>query len=139
MDRSNGFTLVEMLFVLFVISIFTILFIPNFVKTIEKQQTAQFFDLFSSDIFYIQNQTLNTNESYRIWLRDDHYLIISNDTMKRRNYPKHLEFTSYSNTRISFSKAGTVINPTTLRFKDRYHSYCVVFPFGKGRHYIEVD
>lgn len=139
MDRSNGFTLVEMLFVLLVISIFTIMFIPNFVKMIEKQQTAQFFDLFSSDIFYIQNQTLNTNESYRIWLRDDHYLIISNETMKRRNYPKHLEFTSYSNRRISFSKAGTVINPTTLRFKDRYHSYRVIFPFGKGRHYIEVD
>lgn len=138
MFHSKGFTFIEMVFIMFIVSIFMILFIPNMIKTIEKQQTAQFFEVFSSDILYIQNQSLRTNDRYRIILNEGHYTIIKDTQfVQKREYPKHLKLLTNTNLRISFTKSGTITNPMTIKFEDRYHKYQVVFPFGKGRHYIE--
>lgn len=136
--RQHGFTLIEMLFILMVLSILTVLFIPQIVKTIEKQQSIHFFKLFDSDILFIQNQTMNSDDTYRITLTKDYYMIVKeNREIEKREYPNHLTL-SQRNVRIYFSKSGTVTSPQTIRFQDRYHTYRVVFPLGKGRHYIEV-
>jgi|SRR5690625_1524632 len=139
MKQRNGFTLIEMLFALTIISVLTLLVVPNLYKLAQKQQTNKFFDVLEADVFYVQNQAIGTSVNSRIVFSSDHYSILNNQNSEeiKRYYPKHLSNRIKINHRIWFSNLGTIINPTTLIFEDQDTSYWVIFPLGKGRFYIE--
>jgi|SRR5690625_2200697 len=135
----NGFTLIEMLFTMVILSLLIFIGVPSLIKVIENQQTKHFFQILNSDIFYIQNQALGTRQNIRIMFDEDYYILLHEQKAEeiKRFYPEHLTYKLDINNRISFSNSGTVINPTTFMFTDNNHSYKIVFPLGKGRHYIE--
>lgn len=138
MKGINGFTLIEVLFTLFIVSIVSVLFIPNMLQVIERQQTKHFFEIFNSDILMIQNKSIGEERNIRIRLRTDHYLIMDErELIVQREYPKHLTYIEGSNNIITFNNTGTMMNPRTFHFRERNKAYLVVFPLGKGRHYIE--
>lgn len=139
MKQMNGFTMVEMLFVLMVLSIFTLLVVPSIIRTIEKQETIHFFDVLDSDIFYIQNQAFGTRHNTRIVFDKEFYVVINDWKTEeiKRYYPKHITYDIKINNRIAFNNNGTIINPTTFKFRDGEKTYQLVLPLGKGRHYIE--
>ncbi|HLR41844.1 MAG TPA: competence type IV pilus minor pilin ComGD [Pseudogracilibacillus sp.] len=140
MKNEKAFTLVEMLIVLIIIMILTILIVPNMFKMIEKYETTTFLKQLNSDILYIQNETMSQAREHRIVLKSDqqyYYIInIENKIVKKEKIPEGI---SYSNiqTTIKFNARGSVFNPRTIYFKDKYASYKLVLPLGKGRHYIE--
>ncbi len=139
MKQMNGFTMVEMLFALMILSILTLLVVPSIIKTVERQETKHFFAVLESDILYIQNQALGTRDNVRIVFDEEFYVVISEWKTEeiKRHYPEHLQYANKINNRVAFNNNGTIINPTTFKFKDKKITYQLVFPLGKGRHYIE--
>lgn len=128
-----------MLFTIIILAALTLIVMPTMYKIVEKQQTKQFFDVLESDIFYIQNQAFGTRENVRIVFDEDYYVILHDRQIeeKKRYYPDHLTHDVKVNNRVKFSNNGTIIDPTTFVFKEDDITYQLVFPLGKGRHYIE--
>ncbi len=139
MKPINGFTLIEMLLAIVVLASLILLAVPPLFSTIQKQETAHFFNVLDSDILFIQNEALGTRQNVRIVFDKEYYSIVAEKQTEevKRYYPKHLTHDVRINNRVSFSNNGTVINPTTFLFKDKSTTYHLVFPLGKGRQYIE--
>lgn len=111
---------------------------PNLYSLYKKQQTKNFFNIFDTDILYIQNEAFGSRENVRILFESDRYIVQNFHTGEEliRPFPNHLTY-ALGNNRISFNYNGTIINPGTHRFYENDKVYQVVFPLGKGRHYIE--
>lgn len=138
MQKINGFTLIELLIVLTILTVISLLVVPSAYKTWEKQQTKQFLALLDADIFYIQNKGLGTRDNSHILLRKDHYIVaLKGQQLYERTYPKHLRFNG-KESKIYFRAGGTINQPTTYQFVDDEMIYNLIFPFGKGRHYLDA-
>jgi|SRR5699024_5212066 len=141
MKQIDGFTLIELLFALMILSVLLLIAMPIMTNLTKKQETKKFFDVLEADVFYIQNQALGTSRNLRIVFDKDHYDVLGsgmqNGEEMRRDYPEHLVHDVQIDNMISFYNSGTVANPTTFLFRDGDTIYEVVFPLGKGRHYIE--
>lgn len=135
--KEYGFTLVEMLIALMIISILILLIVPAIFNLMEQQEINDFFNTLDADVLYIQNEALGTRKNVQIIFHKDYYMLIHASEKKEviRDYPAHL--THDMNGQILFSNSGTVMQPTTLRFKGKNKTYKMIFPLGKGRHYIE--
>ena len=136
----NGFTLLEVLFVIALLSIFLLLLPPINVEVIEKQQEKQFLETFKFDVLYVQNMSnLITNEEVFIRLYKDNYKILrgSTETIAKRTYPPGLEIDSRGNSDISFNSTGAFLYPRTIRIATKHSNYNAVFQLGKGRFYID--
>lgn len=138
MKSNKGFTLIELLFVLVIVSIISLLVLPSMFHTLTKQETNHFLQTFESDVFLTQNQSLYTLTNDRILLEKNYYIVRNDGKNILRSNPHHLELSSPT-TRIRFSMNGTIVDPTTYRFKDQHGIYRIVFPFGKGRFYIDEE
>lgn len=138
MSKTNGFTVVEVLIVLFLVSMISVLVITAVNQTLLKQATRQFLAIFESDIMLVQSEALATLKSSRLTFYDDEYVILVNGKqLRHRSIPNHLSFSTVNNSRIQYSNNGTIVQPTTYLLRDRNDLYRIVFPFGKGRHYVE--
>jgi|SRR5690625_1960997 len=136
--KENGFTLIEMLFILLILSLLMVIAVPNLFSLLKKLETNNFFHMLDADIFYIQNEAMDTQNNVRIIFREDAYVIrnLYSDEDIIRYYPDNLSYDLVNN-RIMFNKNGTILGPTRYRFFDKNNTYEIVFPLGKGRHYIE--
>jgi competence protein ComGD len=135
----NGFTLLEVLFVLALLSVVLVLLPPFNVDVIEKQQEKQFLHTFQFDVLYVQNMNnLITNDEVFIRIYEDKYKILrgSAETIAERTYPPGLVIDSRGNPDISFSSSGTFFYPRTIRITTKHTVYDAVFQLGKGRFYI---
>ena len=135
----NGFTLLEVLFVLALLSIILLLLPPINVEVMEKQQEEQFLETFKFDVLYVQSMSnLITNEEVFIRLYKDNYKILrgSTETIAERTYPPGLVIDSRGNNDISFNSTGTFFYPRTIRITTKHNDYNAVFQLGKGRFYI---
>lgn len=136
MRNNNGFTLIELLFVLVIVSTIALFVLPSMYRTYSKQQTKHLLQVMESDVFLIQNHTLYTLNNNRIFLDKDHYIVQNERNHNVRTYPHDLRLINAA-TRIRFSTNGTVYDPTGYMFQDEHGTYKIVFPFGKGRFYID--
>src|SRR5699024_11770932 len=120
MKQADGFTLIEMLFILSLVSLFFLLTIVPMHAVVRQQATNGFFELLDADMLYVQNAALNTRQNYRISLRMGYYVLIdgNHNEFKRRTYPEHLKLISASNVRIEFNQNGTIRQPMTTLFQD---------------------
>lgn len=136
--RKNGFTLLEMLFVLGILSILLFISIPLNIATLEKQQIEQFFNTFESDVLYIQSTTTSSNKPVKIRFMEDRYKIRQSNhaPLAIRNYPEGLKMDWRKKPYLVFNETGTVINPRTIKVTTKQGTYNIVFPLGKGRCYI---
>lgn len=141
MKRNElGFTLLELLAVLLVISVLLAIVIPFSYSIIQKQQTKHFLNLLESDIFYIQNQSIGTRTNGRIILEQDRYLRVVGIGDKGetiiRPYPRNTDVIS-AYRRISFNNKGNFTTPNSYIIRINGIQYKLVFALGKGRYYIE--
>lgn len=139
LKNETGFTLLELLFVLMIVMLLVWVAFPALHKQYVKHEIDHFFRVFDSDILFIQNQTLEGRDLW-IHLKRDHYIVKerNKNSIHTRHYPKHLGPQSFARHQIEYSNTGSVKNPYTYNFYDVNNKrYKVVFPFGKGRHYIE--
>lgn len=136
--NNQGFTLIELLIVLAVVSVLLLLTLPKMFDTVVKQQTNHFFETFNSDILYLQNKSLNNTDRLRIFLRRDQYYLLNNNVeMMDRPYHHSIRLLDYQAPQIVFNRNGNIQQPYTYTFKGNQESYRVIFPFGKGRHYVQ--
>lgn len=137
-NNNRGFTLIELLFVLLIVSIVSLLALPSMYNMYKDQQTKQFFSLLDSDILYVQNQAMAGKRNCRVVFDNDSYSVLSEDKLiSQRSYPEHMRYRNVSTNRIVFNDLGSARNVTTYLFYADHDMYQIVFPLGKGRHYIE--
>lgn len=136
--NKNGFTLIEMLVVLGIVSILLLLSAPLTISTLEKQRDKQFLDVFKFDVLYIQNLASTTKEPITLTFYKDRYEI--NKHHKKsfivRQYPNGWELEERPNNSIKFKQNGTFIKPRTFLIASKNTAYQIIFPLGKGRCYI---
>ncbi|RKQ37782.1 competence type IV pilus minor pilin ComGD [Oceanobacillus halophilus] len=138
--HKNGFTILEVLFVLAIVT--TILLIQPIIPslTLEKIQVNQFLSVFKSDILYTQNLSTTTEEYVRITLYPDNYKIQRGSTeIASRNYPKGMAIDDRNNAIISFKKTGTIVPRKKIKLTTEHTKHLITFPVGKGGIYIGND
>lgn len=138
--RPFGFTFIELLISLSIISVISLLAVPHVTNMVYEQKMKRFFDVFAADVLFVQNQNMISGNSYRLLLTKDDYFIFNNkdgQTMVRRDYPNNLTLQYKSNFVVSFYLNGTVESVDTIYLSNEKSRYKIVFPLGKGRHYVE--
>lgn len=140
MARKNGFTLLEVLIVLAMWSIFILLSAPLHFSSLNKQQEKQFLETLEFDVLYAQNLAIGSpNHTVAILFREDSYSIVMRDGEKKlleRKVPPDSMIDPRTHKQISFNEHGSIRKPGTIAFKTKNTSYNIIFPLGKARCYI---
>lgn len=141
--KKNGFTLIEMLVTLSILSILFLLTVPVQSELLGKQQEEQFIETLKQDVLFIQNHSSkHTRDEMYIRFYDNHYSILSgvNKPFAERDYPADWTLVASNQTRLlRFVQSGTVLQPRTLVMYTPSEKLFIVFPLGKGRFYIEKE
>ncbi|GGM31641.1 competence protein ComG [Paraliobacillus quinghaiensis] len=142
MNNQKGFTLIEILIVLSTLSILLVIGASLQTNTYDTYQLNRWYQLFESDVLYMQQQTLLK--------RNNLYLIIKPDTksyeirqggrgkvLVERQIPHNWEVKLYTlSMPLSFSIQGTIKEPGMFLIIIDDKEFAIYFPFGKGRSYI---
>lgn len=139
---NQGFTLLEVLFVLGVWSLLILLSVPLLFKNIDHQVEKQFFDTLESDILLVQTMSHGkpTDQS-SITFNEDAYVVrtfAEHEQVMTRSYPDGWKTDGRSFKKLSF-KNGTIRKPGTILLQSDKFDYRLIFPLGKGRGYVEKE
>lgn len=135
----NGFTLLEVLIVLFMWSFLVLLIAPFHFSHIETQQEDSFFETFAYDVLYTQSLSTTTKDYIQINLYEDRYTIrrgYKGEVLLTRNIPSDWVIKAKVFHTISFDDKGRIRMPGTFFIQTKDDEYSVVFPFGKGRYHV---
>jgi competence protein ComGD len=141
MKKEKGFTLLELLITLSILMIMLLLVAPISLSTLDAAEEERFFQTLEFDVLYIQSMA-HERLSTTISFADDHYKIIrraQEGGTIRRYYPKGITINSRISNEITFDYRGSVRNPRTIEVHTKNETYRMIFPFGKGRYYIEKE
>ena len=137
--EQEGFTLLEVLFVLSAFALLFLLIPPLPIGKYERFQEKQFLDTFRMDVLYIQSQS-NKIPDNNLFIRfhDDRYEIRSghDKLIKARPYLSGMTLDTRGKNVLSFNENGTFLSPRNIRMDTDSKQYEIVFPFGKGRFHI---
>lgn len=142
-ENDRGFTLIEMLFVLFIVMCLTGIVTKMSMKVSEAKEIERFFTQLQLDIQFIQMSSVEQKEY--LFIRFDgpinSYSIknLSYIEVYKRPFPKNVEFLSGSSTfvTIMYKANGNVSKAGTLYFKTPTGTKKVVITLGAGRIRIE--
>lgn len=143
MKNEQGFTLIEMLFVLFIVMCLTSIVTRISMKVIETKEIERFFTQLELDIQFIQMQSMQQREvvsikfeapTNRYIIKKDFYTIDY-----ERPFPKNVEFLSGSSTffTIIYNANGNVSRAGTLYFNTSDGLRKVIITLGAGRVRVE--
>ncbi|WP_404453002.1 prepilin-type N-terminal cleavage/methylation domain-containing protein [Virgibacillus necropolis] len=76
MKIKNGFTLIEVIFVLGVLSILLLLSTPIKVSILDNQKEKQFLTTFENDILYMQSLSYLSEEYFGLKIKSDSYTLV---------------------------------------------------------------
>lgn len=140
LQTERGFTLIETLFALSILSLLLLLIPKHQMEYMEKLENQQFFETLEMDVLYLQN-TMGTQEiviPYILKFSPDSYsILINNNTHIKREFPPSVALTNPYLKEITFSMGGVIKNPQAILMDVGGEPYRIVFPFGKGRFYVE--
>ncbi|TRM12700.1 type II secretion system protein [Lentibacillus cibarius] len=144
MNNKNGFTLVEMLFVLAVWSVLMLLIVPIPLPLLNEKTEEYFLETLEMDLLYTQSMSYNSRTNYMLMFPDDRTYVIKQggySTVDRpvvkRKLPDGWKIQDRLMSVISFNQKGTIRKPGTFAIKTSSSTYNIVCPLGKGRCYIE--
>lgn len=134
--EQEGFTLLEILFVLSAFALLFLLIPPLPIGKYESFQEKQFLDTLRMDVLYIQSHS-NKSPENNLFIRfyEKRYEIRSghNTLIEVRPYLPDMTLDTRGNNVLSFNENGTFLSPRTIRMDTGSKQYEIVFPFGKGR------
>ncbi|MFD1038474.1 competence type IV pilus minor pilin ComGD [Virgibacillus byunsanensis] len=137
MKHQNGFTLLEVIFVLGIWSIIILISAPLNVTIVEKQEEKQFLETFKFDVLYMQNRSLLTNGYIKLTFYEESYAIHEDrKRLIKRDIPSNWQVNKWNLPFLSFDHEGTIRQPGTFNIKTNLTNYLIVCPLGKGRCYI---
>lgn len=141
--NEQGFTLLEMLFVLFIVMCLTGVVTKMSMKVSEAKEIERFFTQLQLDIHFTQMTSLERKEYFFIrfdgqtksYSIKDH----SNKNIYERIFPKNVEFLSSLSTLVTilYNENGNVSKAGTIYFKTPYGNKKVVITLGVGRVRVE--
>src|SRR5690625_2841533 len=107
--KEKGFTLLELLFTLSLVSLLLVLLVPIQSNFIKKMDEKAFFDLFHSDVLYIQNIAMTTPEVVSIHFEKNYYYIERGiRRLYKRKIPDSITITNNAMDKISFNYLGVI-------------------------------
>ncbi len=137
--NQKGFTLLEMLLVLFAISVLSMVTYFHVHSLYEKQKIEQFLRQFSNDILYMQQLAINRQKHYTLrWNKDRHmYYIAESSTdlsIIKREYDNdiQLDLNTFPNP-MTYNPSGNINRGGTILLSYRSYKYEIVFQLGRGR------
>ena len=141
--EKNGFTLIESILVLFIVSIMSFVFIANVVPIYNKKVIETFLHQFEKDMMYAQQYALVNKEPTAILFvpTENRYTISENKItlpLVKREYNNEItiQATNFSN-RIVFNGNGSIQKSGTIHITYKTQTYKVVYYLGKGRFNIQ--
>ncbi|HLR62415.1 MAG TPA: competence type IV pilus minor pilin ComGD [Lentibacillus sp.] len=140
MKPSNGFTLIEVLFVLVVLSVLILIAAPIQASVLDKKTEESFLETLEMDLLYMQSLSYNSRTNYRLAFPDqDRYVIKStaHQDILERKVPEGWTINTRVIKTISFNKNGTIREPGTMAIYTPTTHYNLVCPLGKGRCYFD--
>ncbi|GIO23144.1 prepilin-type N-terminal cleavage/methylation domain-containing protein [Oceanobacillus sp. J11TS1] len=140
LQTERGFTLLEALFALSILSVILLLIPKHQMEHMENLENEQFLNTLEMDVLYLQN-TMSTQEITKPYVlrfaSDSYSILLSNETIIKREFPSSVILTNPYLKDIKFSIGGVTMNPQTILMDIGGEPYRIVFPFGKGRFYAE--
>ncbi|MGG0292798.1 comG operon protein ComGD [Bacillus pacificus] len=137
--KQKGFTLLEMLLVLFAISVLSMVTYFNVHSLYEKQKIEQFLRQFSNDILYMQQLAINRQKYYTLrWHKDRHMYYIGESSIDlfiiKREYDSdiQLDLNTFPNP-MTYNPSGNINRGGTILLSYRSYKYEIVFQLGRGR------
>lgn len=137
--KEKGFTLLEMLLVLFAISVLSMVTYFNVHSLHEKQKVDQFLRQFSNDILYMQQLAISRQKHYTLrWHKDRHTYYIgelsTNPTIIKREYDSdiQIDLNTFPNP-MTYNPSGNINRGGTILLSYRSYKYEIVFQLGRGR------
>ncbi|MBG9827215.1 MULTISPECIES: comG operon protein ComGD [Bacillus] len=137
--KQKGFTLLEMLLVLFAISVLSMVTYFNVHSLHEKQKVEQFLRQFSNDILYMQQLAINRQKHYTLrWYKDRHTYYIgdssTNLSIIKREYDSdvQIDLNTFPNP-MTYNPSGNINRGGTILLSYRSYKYEIVFQLGRGR------
>ncbi|MFC2948182.1 competence type IV pilus minor pilin ComGD [Virgibacillus sediminis] len=137
MEINKGFTLLELLIVLSVISIVLLISVPISSAMLEQQREKDFLETFEHDVLYIQHLASSTMDSVRITFQSDNYAVYyESKKVAVRKYPPGISITPGPFRYLSFTRTGSVRQAGQIFISTPGNNYAAVFPPGKGRYHL---
>ncbi|HDR7285048.1 comG operon protein ComGD [Bacillus cereus group sp. BfR-BA-00331] len=137
--KQKGFTLLEMLLVLFAISVLSVVTYFHVHSLYEKQKIEQFLRQFSNDILYMQQLAINRQKHYTLrWHKDRHMYYIgessTDHSIIKREYDSdiQLDLNIFPNP-MTYNPSGNINRGGTILLSYRSYKYEIVFQLGRGR------
>lgn len=129
--NKKGFTLVETLFVLFIICLLSIFSFSTQIpsiddKTVIKNLTQLIYQSKMNAMLYKERTTLSFNYSQ--------LSITSSHMNKEYTLPNHLHFSDYT---FTFNESGHIKTAKRVKLYSSNKSYDFVFQIGSGSFYVE--
>ncbi|WP_078379733.1 competence type IV pilus minor pilin ComGD [Sutcliffiella halmapala] len=141
---SGGFTFLESILVLSIVSIILSVSVLKLAAVEEKHIAQNFFYQFSNDVLFAQQYAMSTKHTVSIIIvPSHHYYRITQGSFNevlRRNYHEDISIDPRTmGTVISFQGNGSIQKAGTmgLTYKQK-ESFRIVFQLGKGRFYVEA-
>ncbi len=135
--KQKGFTLLEMLLVLFAISVLSMVTYFHVHSLYEKQKIEQFLRQFSNDILYMQQLAINRQKHYTLrWHKDRHMYYIGESSTDlsiiKREYDSdiQLDLNTFPNP-MTYNPSGNINRGGTILLSYRSYKYEIVFQLGK--------
>ena len=140
-DNEAGFTLIEMLIVLSIVSLILSIMFIDYSSRSDEQSFDTWYQQFELDLLYSQKYTMVTRQVLRLSInRDSNSYSLRNDgsspALITRKIPEDwdVRVTTVRNP-ISFTRYGQIVGPGKISVRTRNASYSITFPFGKSRSY----
>ncbi|MGM7681546.1 competence type IV pilus minor pilin ComGD [Cytobacillus sp. Hm23] len=141
--NERGYTLIEVMIVLAIVSIMASVSVLQINPLIEKRKVAHFFAQLENDIFYAQIYALSNQKSITLLFsnQDSTYYVLSNgmsSPIMQRSFDKGFNIEKGTlGLSISFRSNGAISQAGTLIVNHHDKKYKVVFLLGKGRFYVQ--
>lgn len=140
-QMEKGFTLIEMMIVLAVISIilsFSVLTLKSFTEMIQKKM---FVTQLESDLYYAYSYAINRREtvifSFSMLSNEYEAVTASGKVIFERKLPHHIYIEKTNLHSFSITPRGTVSNFGTVNFRHNQKTFKMTVYIGRGRFSIE--
>lgn len=137
--KEEGFTLLEMLLVLGVISILSVVTYFNLYPLYEKKKAEQFVEQFSQDVLLMQQFAISHRNYYTLrWFPHQSMYSISatggSKPVFQRYYDEAIEVDLYTFPNpMTYSSTGNINRGGTIIITYKSLTYRIVFQLGRGR------
>ncbi|MGE6538588.1 competence type IV pilus minor pilin ComGD [Bacillus luti] len=137
--KQKGFTLLEMLLVLFSISVLSMITYLNVHSLYERQKIEQFLRQFSNDILYMQQLAINRQKHYTLrWHKERNMYYIgesgSAQFIIKREYDNDIQINLHTFPNpMTYNPSGNINRGGTILLSYRNYKYEIVFQLGRGR------